>query len=134
MKGFLVHAAMIGALTAPAPHASASVGDTGPARPGAVVAEGEGAAGGRGVRLASAAAATFLFVPGAQQTSHIVPVGEGGEGKKGRRWRHRGSGYDPYTYDPYGRRYEYRSTYRRPYEGYSERRYYERPSYYYRPY
>ena len=133
MKGFLVHAAMIGALTAPATYASARAADTGPARPDAVVSEGEGAAGGRGVRLASAAAATFLFVPGADQSSYIVPVaegGEGGEGKKGRRWRQRGSGYDPYM----GRRYEYRSTYRRPYQGYSERRYYERPSYYYRPY
>lgn len=131
MKGFLVHAAMIGALTAPATQAAASTPE--PARPDAVVTEGEGA-GGRSVRLASAAAATFLFVPGAEQSSYIVPVaegGEGGEGRKGRRWRQRNPYYGAYP----GRRYEYRRGYRE-YQGYSTRRYYERPSsyYYYRPY
>jgi hypothetical protein len=131
MKGFFVHAVMIGALTAPAAYASAGSNDTELVRPGAV-AEGEGAAGGRGVRRASAADATFLFVPGVDQSSQIVPVGEGGEGKKGRRWRQQRLYHSPYT----GRRYHYRSDYQRDWnEGYFERRTYDRPYYYqYRPY
>jgi hypothetical protein len=124
MKGFLVHAVMIGALTAPATYASATPSDADLlARPGAT-AEGEGAAGGRGVRLASATAATFMFVPGIDQSSHLVPVGEGGEGKKGRRARQRGYHYGPYS----GSRYQYRGGYRRDWnQGYYERRYYDRP-------
>ena len=134
MQGVLVHAAMLSALTATATYASASAGDTALAAPKPAISDGEGAAGGRGVRLAGAAS-ILLFVPGANQSSLIVPVGEGGEGKRGRRFRHHGPRYNPYV----GRPYQYRGNYRRDWnEGYYGRSYYDRPyydrSYRYSPY
>jgi len=61
--------------------------------------------------------------------SLIVPVGEGGEGKKGRRWRDRGSRYNPYV----GRPYQYRGHYRNWNHGTYGRAYDARP-YYQSPY
>src|SRR6266496_2714279 len=91
--------------------------------------------GGQGVRLASAAASTFLFVREAAQ-SPLVTVGEGGEGRRGGRFRAQRFHFHQH----YGRQYNYirRDRYRRfdppPYD----RPYYGRPSYgpryYDRPY
>lgn len=128
MKGFLVHAAMLSVLTATATCASAYSGDMARA-PSPAISDGEGATGGRGVKLASSIASTLLFVPEANQSSLIVPVGEGGEGKKGRRWRDRGSRYNPYG----GRPYQYRGHYRNWNHGTYGRAYDARP-YYQSPY
>lgn len=118
MKTALIGAAMLTVLTASVSYAGIQPG--GASRDAAAGVAGEGAAGGRGVRLASAAAGTFLFVPDAVQ-SPLVAVGEGGEGRKGRRFRaYRYSG--PY----YGRSYR---RYRAPYYA---RPYYAPPPYSYR--
>ena len=101
MRTVLIQAAMLGAITTSAPAATPPAdGSTNLA--GQTVSDGEGAAGSRGVRLAGAAAATFLFVPEATQ-SLLVTVGEGGEGKRGRRFR----GYRPQHFAPYRRPHWY---------------------------
>lgn len=114
MKGFLVHAAMLSVLTATATHASAYSGDMALVLPKPAIADGEVAAGARGVRLASSIASTLLFVPDANQSSLIVQVGEGGEGRRGRRWRDRGHRHNPYIGRPYQYRQNYRSWNREP--------------------
>jgi hypothetical protein len=118
MKTVLVHAAMLSTLTASAAYAAAPANAPNPLASPAV-SDGEGAAGGRGMRLAAAAAGTLLFVPEAAKQSLLVTVGEGGEGKRGKHFRkahrykyvHR---YRHYHRGPYHvRRYWYGSGYYR---------------------
>jgi hypothetical protein len=113
MRTVFIHAAMLSTLTASAAYAATSSGNPiPPAQP--LVSDGEGASGGRGVRLAAAGTGTLLFVPEAKQ-SLLVTVGEGGEGRRGRHFR-KFRYY--YNYSPYyGRRHLYApGYYRRDYE------------------
>src|SRR5262245_34249734 len=132
MKAVLLSAAMLSVLTASASYAATEGGGTTRTNPQAA-SSGEGASGGQGVKVASAAASTFLFVREAAQ-SNLVTVGEGGEGRRGWRWRpHYGHSYG-YYFAP--RLYD-RPYYDRPYydRRYYDRPYYDRPSYYgYPPY
>lgn len=65
------------------------------AAPGAALAlPGEGVDGGAGATLARAGASPFLEVPDAR-SSALLPVGEGGEGGRGR-WRRHGYPYGYY--------------------------------------
>jgi hypothetical protein len=129
MKAALLSAAMLSVLTASASYAATERSGAAGANPAA--SSGEGASGGRGVKVASAAASTFLFVREAAQ-SPLVTVGEGGEGRRGRRWRQQ---YGP-SYNYYYQRDRYRRVaprlYDRPYYGrpYGRPYYYDRPSYY----
>lgn len=77
-----------------APPAAAAM----PAAPVPVQA-GEGADGGFGATLARAGASPFLEVPEARSAA-LLPVGEGGEGGRGR-WRGRGY-YGYYAYPGWG--------------------------------
>jgi hypothetical protein len=126
MKAVLVSAAMLSVLTASASYAATERSGATGANPQAA-SSGEGASGGQGVKIASAAASTFLFVREAAQ-SPLVTVGEGGEGRRGRRWRPH---YGP-SYNYYYQRDRYRRVaprlYDRPY--YGRPYYYDRPSYY----
>jgi hypothetical protein len=142
MGTILIHAAMVSALTASAAFAATPSSNPDPSI-GTTVAAGEGAPGGRGVRLASAAAGTLLFTPEAKQ-SLLVTVGEGGEGGEGRRgkhfrkFRHHYAGPDHYIrrqWYGYDRRYYDRpyGYYQRDYDRRDEWRYYDRP-YRYPPY
>jgi hypothetical protein len=119
MKAALISAAMLGVLTASASYAATEAGGANRVDPQAA-SSGEGASGGRGVRVASAAASTFLFVREAAQSA-LVTVGEGGEGRRGRRWRpHYGPSYNYYFQ---------RDRYRRIHPRFYNRPYYGRPHY-----
>jgi hypothetical protein len=126
MKAVMISAAMLSVLTGSASYAATDPNGAGKMDARAALS-GEGAPGGQGIRIASAAAATFLFVRDAAQ-SPLVTVGEGGEGRRGRRFRGR------YLHH-YGHQYGYfRRDYYRRYGGpYYGRSYYGRP-YYDRPY
>jgi hypothetical protein len=122
MKAVVVSAAMLSVLTATASYAATEAGAASRAAPQAEVPAAEGAPGGQGVKVAGLAASTFLFVPDAAQ-SHLVTVGEGGEGRRGRKWRRGHHSY--YIRREYHYFYD-RPVYGRPYHG---RPYYDRPSY-----
>lgn len=91
---------------------------------------GEGGNGAGSVKLASPVTSTFLFVPDGGQ-SLLVPVGEGGEGGRGRHLR-RNRGYDSdyyYRSPRYRLRQDYRPYYAPP--PYYDQRYSRRPLPYY---
>ena len=71
MKVVVISAAMLSVLTATASYAATEAGGASSAAPPAARSGAEGAPGGQGVKLASAAASTFLFVRDAAQ-SHLV--------------------------------------------------------------
>jgi hypothetical protein len=127
MKAAVIRAAMLSVLTASASYAATDPAGASRPNPDAALSGGEGAPGGQGVRIASAAASTFLFVREASQ-SPLVTVGEGGEGRRGRRFHGRHFHHYPGHYNYY--RYYNRPYYNRPYYN---RPYYGRP-YHGRPY
>jgi hypothetical protein len=89
MKTGLIGATLLSVLTATAASAAvAPAADPTATRGNAPLFNAEGASGGSGVRIASAAASTLLFVPDAKQSA-LVQVGEGGEGGRGRRRKFR---------------------------------------------
>jgi hypothetical protein len=129
MKPALISVTLLSVLTASANAATESRAFD-EARP-PEASTGEGGDGLQSVRLAGAAASTFLFVPDARQ-SLLVPVaegGEGGEGRRGRRWRrHHG---EPYGYRGFRSRESGYRRYPPPYSGHSY--YYEERRYHYGP-
>jgi hypothetical protein len=132
MRTVLIGAAMLGFSTA---SATAAVDAPKPAVTPEAMATSEGGSGSGSVKLASAVASTFLFVPDAGQAS-LVAVGEGGEGGRGRRWRKH---HRPYGHYYGSRRYRpsyHRPYYARPYYGrpYYDHRYYGRPRFSYERY
>lgn len=87
MKTALIRAAMIGVVHVTVPAVAAPVATA------HLPERGEGLDGGRGATLTRAGAAPFLAAPEARQ-SLLTPVGEGGEGGRGRRrhgWHRHGS-------------------------------------------
>jgi hypothetical protein len=132
MKAALIRATMLSVLTASASYAATDPGGASRPNPDTPLS-GEGALGGQGVKVAGGAASTFLFVREAAQ-SPLVTVGEGGEGRRGRRLR----GDRFYYRERFGRQYNYYRgerlrrfdprLYDRPYYGrpYYERYYYDR--------
>lgn len=122
MKRVLFSAALVGVMTATAAHAAIERSPVTSADP--LSSGEEGGGGGRGIKVASVINTTLLFVPEAVQ-SHLIPVGEGGEGGHGRRFRNRsyvpdyyGPRYERRSYGSYGQRWQDRS--------YPDRRYYDR--------
>lgn len=81
-------------------HVTLAVAVAAPVPPlaGSVSGASDGADGGAGVTLARAGASPFLAVPETRQSA-LLPVGEGGEGGRGR-WRR--GGYGPGGYYGYG--------------------------------
>jgi len=111
MKGSFLGAALVGVLSASASFASSPNLSSGFSQPIAgPPADAEGADGGRGIRVASAARMGAAFLSEERQ-SLFLPVGEGGEGGEGGRGKRRSvrsPGYAPsYVADPY--RSSYRS-------------------------
>jgi hypothetical protein len=126
MKTGLIGATLLSVLTASAASAAVTPQADPAATPrNAALFEAEGASGGAGGRIASAAASTLLFVPDAKQSA-LVQVGEGGEGGRGRGRRFRGHFGPPIHAPAYGYRRKY--GYGRPY--YSRNLYYGRRGYY----
>jgi hypothetical protein len=137
MKTALIGAAMVSALTATSSYAA--TGADGAGLPDSATVSGEGASGGHGIKVASAAASTFLFVPEATHQSLLTTVAEGGEGGEGRRGaRLRGYRYHynqylgrPHYYSRRDRLRHYDPRYDRPYYGRPHYDPYDYPSYRY---
>ena len=128
-----IGAALLGVLTASASAAPAATAT--PARFGPLTT-GEGGNGSGSIRLASNLTSPFLVVPDAAQ-SLLVTVGEGGEGRRGRKLRWGGEGGEgrrgrkfrrhPADYYGYYRSPRYR--YERGYSPYNFPSRYDRPYY-----
>lgn len=125
MKSALISVTLLSVLTASA-NAATDARAFDDARP-PQASTGEGGDGLESVKLASAAASKFLFVPDARQ-SLLVPVaegGEGGEGRRGRRLRRHHGEY--HGYRGFRSRESGYRRYPQPYSGrsyyYEERRY-----------